>query len=102
MNIAYGDNGENVAHMGPAVGDINRDGRLDVYIANLRDCSLLIQRPDGRASTPRAAGARLSITRGQYSGWSAMLFDFDHDGWLDIFNTNGGAQHEYGQKSSLS
>jgi hypothetical protein len=48
MNLAYGDNGENVAHMGPVVGDINRDGWLDIYIANLRDCSLLMQRPDGR------------------------------------------------------
>jgi hypothetical protein len=48
MNLAYGDNGESVAHMGPVVGDINRDGLLDVYIANLRDCSSLLQRPDGR------------------------------------------------------
>jgi len=101
MNLAYGENGENVAHMGPVVGDINRDGRLDIYIANLRDCSLLIQRPDGTGFESWTNRAGLGLIRGQYSGWAAMLFDFDHDGWLDLFNTNGSAQHEYGQENVL-
>ncbi len=101
MNLAYGDNGENVAHMGPVVGDINHDGWLDIYIANLRDCSLLIQRPDGKGFDSWTDRAGLGTTRGQYSGWAAMLFDFDHDGWLDLFNTNGGAQHEYGQENAI-
>src|SRR5271166_21186 len=101
MNLAYGDNGENVAHMGPAVGDINRDGLLDIYIANLRDSSLLIQRPDGKGFDSWTDRAGLGATRGQYSGWAAMLFDFDHDGWLDLFNTNGSAQHEYGQENAI-
>jgi hypothetical protein len=30
-----------------------------------------------------------------------MLFDYDHDGWLDLFNTNGSAQHEYGQENAI-
>lgn len=45
--------------------------------------------------------AGLGLTRGEYSGWAAMLFDYDHDGWLDIFNTNGSAQHEYGQENAI-
>jgi hypothetical protein len=101
MNLAYGDNGENVAHMGPVVGDINRDGWLDIYIANLRDCSLLIQRPGGKGFDSWTDTAGLGLIRGQYSGWAAMLFDYDHDGWLDLFNTNGSAQHEYGQENAI-
>jgi hypothetical protein len=100
-DLAYGENGENVAHMGPVVGDVNRDGRLDVYIANLRDCSLLVQRPDGKGFDPWTGRAGLGFTRGEYSGWAAMLFDYDHDGWLDLFNTNGSAQHEYGQENTI-
>ena len=100
MNLAYGENGENVAHMGPVVGDINRDGWLDIFIANLRDASLLVRRPNGGQGfdnwTDRAG---LGLTRGEYSGWAAMLYDFDHDGWLDLFNVNGSAQHEYGQEN---
>ena len=30
-----------------------------------------------------------------------MFFDVDHDGWLEIFNTNGSAQHETGKRISL-
>ena len=101
MNLAYGDNGENVAHMGPVVGDINRDGWLDIYIANLRDCSSLIQRPGGKGFDSWTDTAGLGLIRGQYSGWAAMLFDYDHDGWLDLFNTNGSAQHEYGQENAI-
>jgi hypothetical protein len=87
--------------MGPVVGDINRDGWLDIYIANLRDCSLLIQRPGGKGFDSWTDQAGLGLTRGQYSGWAAMLFDYDHDGWLDLFNTNGSAQHEYGQENAI-
>ncbi len=101
MGLAYGENGESAAHMGPVVGDINRDGRLDIYIANLRDCSLLIQRPDGRGFDYSTNRAGLGFTRGKYSGWAAMLFDYDHDGWLDIFNTNGSAQREYAQENAI-
>ena len=101
MNLAYSDNGAGVAHMGPVVGDINRDGRLDVYIANLRDSSLLIQRPDGKGFDDQTGNAGLALTRGQFSGWAAMLFDYDHDGWLDLFNVNGSAQHEYAQENTI-
>ena len=45
--------------------------------------------------------ANLLRTRGQYSDWAAMLFDFDHDGWLDLLNTNGSAQHEYAQENAI-
>ncbi len=101
MNLAYGENGENVAHMGAAVGDLNRDGLLDIFITNLRDSSVLLQRPNGGSFEMSTDGAGLGATRGQYSAWSSALFDFDHDGWLDIFVSNGGAQHEYGQQSTI-
>jgi hypothetical protein len=48
MNIAYSENGQGVAHMGPVVGDIDRDGFLDVFIPDLNYCSLLMQRRDGK------------------------------------------------------
>jgi len=101
MNLAYGDNGQGVSHMGPVVGDINRDGRLDAYFANLRDSNLLMQRPDGRGFDDQTGNAGLAANRGEYSGWAAMLYDFDHDGWQDLFNVNGSAQHEYAQENTL-
>jgi hypothetical protein len=101
LNIAFSENGQGVAHMGPVVGDIDRDGLLDVFIPDLSYCSLLMQRRDGKGFDYRTGKAGLAITMGQYAGWAAMLFDYDHDGWLDIFTTHGDAHHEYTQENTL-
>ncbi|MEO8662666.1 MAG: CRTAC1 family protein [Bryobacteraceae bacterium] len=101
MNLAYGENGEDVAHMGPVVGDINRDGWLDIFIANLRDSAMLVRHPNRQGFDNWTDGSGLGAIRGEYSGWAAMLFDFDHDGWLDLFIVNGSAQHEYRQENVI-
>jgi hypothetical protein len=101
LNVAYSENGQGVAHMGPVVGDINRDGLLDIFIPDLSYCSLLIQRPDGKGFDYRTNKSGLAVTMGQYAGWASMMFDYDHDGWLDIFTTHGNAHHEYKQENTI-
>ena len=101
MNIAYSENGQGVAHMGPVVGDIDRDGFLDVFIPDLNYCSLLMQRPDGKGFEYKTNKAGLAVTMGQYAGWAAMMFDYDLDGWLDIFTVHGNAHHEYAQENTI-
>ena len=97
--LAYGEDGQNVASMGPAVGDVNRDGRLDVYIPDLNYCTLMIQGEHGFDYKARELG--ISVTMGQYTGWAPILFDYDNDGWLDIFTTHGNAHHEYVEEDTL-
>jgi hypothetical protein len=99
--LAYGENGQNVASMGPFAGDINRDGMLDVYIPDLNYCSLNVQVKPGLWQH-RAAQAGVSQMMGQYAGWAGILFDYDNDGWLDIFTTHGNAHHEYVQEDTLA
>ncbi len=101
LNVAYSENGQGVAHMGPVVGDLNRDGLLDIFIPDLSYCSLLIQRPDGKGFDYKTNRSGLAVTMGQYAGWAAMMFDYDHDGWLDIFTTHGNAHHEYAQENTI-
>jgi hypothetical protein len=98
-NLAYGENGQNVASMGPAVGDINRDGLLDVFIPDLNYCTLLLQTRHGFEY--RTATAGLAVVMGQYTGWGPVLFDYDNDGWLDLFTTHGNAHHEYVEEDTL-
>jgi hypothetical protein len=43
----------------------------------------------------------VAIVCGQYTGWGGVLFDYDNDGWLDIFMANGDAHHEYPEESVL-
>lgn len=102
-DIGYGENGQGVSSMGPVVGDVNRDGLLDIFIPNLNYCILFIQgRLDGQVNfTDRTAVSGLSQVLGQYAGWGAVMFDYDNDGWLDIFTVHGDAHHEYVQENTL-
>jgi hypothetical protein len=98
--LAYGENGQNVSSMGPAIGDIDRDGRLDVFIPDLNYCTLLLQGEHGFQHEIRSSG--LSVAMGQYTGWGPVLFDYDNDGWLDLFTTHGNAHHEYSEEDTLA
>ena len=67
--------------MGCAVGDIDNDGDLDLYVTNYGADRLY--RNDG-------AGKFSDVTRASGlgdDGWSssAMFFDYDRDGWLDLY-----------------
>jgi hypothetical protein len=101
--LAYGENGQGVSSMGPVVGDVNRDGLLDIFIPNLNYCILFQQAlVNGRRTFfDRTAITGLSQALGQYAGWGAVMFDYDNDGWLDLFIAHGDAHHEYVQEASL-
>ena len=102
-DIAYGENGQGVSSMGPVVGDVNRDGLLDIFIPNLNYCILFQQSVTNgqRLFMDRTAVTGLSVALGQYAGWGAILFDYDNDGWLDLFTAHGNAHHEYVQENTL-
>ncbi len=67
--------------MGVAVGDIDNDGHLDVYVANYGPDRLYRNRGDGTfVDVSAKAGADVA-------GWSssAAFCDFDRDGFLDLY-----------------
>ncbi len=99
VGVAFGENGQGVANMGPAVGDVNRDGLLDIFIPNLNYCILFQQGKRGFQDATHRTG--LSQALGQYAGWGAVMFDYDNDGWLDLFTVHGDAHHEYVQEDTL-
>lgn len=70
--------------MGVATGDVDGDGRVDLFVTNVGPNVLLRNRGDGTFEdiTERAGVGD--------PGWgaSAAFFDFDRDGDLDLFVTN--------------
>jgi len=88
--FALNDEGREQAAMGIAVGDYNRDGKVDFHITNFSDDYNTLYRNDGEASfndVSFAAGiANVTIP---FLGWGTGFLDYDNDGLLDIFVANG-------------
>ena len=95
MGLAVDENGNEQACMGVAVGDYDRDGRLDLVVTNFADDYNTIYRrnADGTFSDVTRA-TRTAEASLPYLGWGVKLFDADNDGWLDLFVVNG---HVYPQ-----
>jgi len=99
MGLAFGEGGQGVSSMGPTIGDVDRDGLLDIYIPDMGYGCLLMNR--GEYFEDRTAPSNLAVVCGQYTGWGGLLFDYDCDGYLDIFVSNGNAHHEYTEEDVL-
>jgi enediyne biosynthesis protein E4 len=88
--FALNDEGREQAAMGIAVGDYNRDGKVDFAITNFSDDYDTLYRNDGDASfsdVSFAAGiANVTIP---FLGWGTGFLDYDNDGLLDLFVANG-------------
>jgi len=80
-----------VAHsaMGMDVGDWNRDGLADVYVAATPHNTLLTQQEDGSfVDMAQAVGAKGLLERWGMA-WGAGFFDYDNDGQVDIIDAQG-------------
>ena len=70
--------------MGAAVGDIDNDGWVDLFVTALGSSQLFRNNGDG---TFTDVTARAGTGDSRWST-SATFFDYDRDGWLDLFVAN--------------
>ncbi len=97
--LAFGEGGQGASSMGPVVGDVDRNGLLDLYIPDMGYSCLLVNRGD--LFDDVTAQANIAVVSGQYTGWGGILLDYDNDGYLDAFCANGNAHHEYTEEDVL-
>jgi enediyne biosynthesis protein E4 len=88
--FALNDEGREQAAMGIALGDYNRDGRVDIYITNFSDDYNTLYRNDGDTSfTDVSFAAGMANVTIPFLGWGTGFMDYDNDGLVDIFVANG-------------
>ncbi|MCA9269424.1 MAG: CRTAC1 family protein, partial [Planctomycetales bacterium] len=91
--LAFNGLGRVEASMGVTWGDLDRDGRLDLFMTHVATESNTLYASggsaDGESYTDRSRSSGMSSIDLPYTGWGCVMFDVDHDGDLDLAVANG-------------
>jgi enediyne biosynthesis protein E4 len=88
--VGFNEDGKTFAGMGVDFADYDNDGRPDIFVTDLSNERFMLFRQNADRSfrdvtnSTGVGGATLS-----YSGWSTRFFDYDDDGWKDLFVAQG-------------
>jgi hypothetical protein len=89
--------------MGIASGDFDADGDEDLFVTNIIGETFVLYVNDGKGNFDDArVRAGLSRPTAAFTGFGTDWFDYDNDGWLDLFVANGAVniiESQRGQRS---
>jgi hypothetical protein len=99
---ALSDSGTADGSMGIAVGDANRDGRPDLFVANYEAQFFALYQNLGETRFDHVS-TRFGITNvgNLYVGFGTAFLDFDADGDEDLFVTNGHVMRQPSQSPEM-
>lgn len=92
--VAYGDMGHAEGNMGCDLGDYDGDGDLDLVIGTMQNRMTVLYRNEGSGSftlVTRSTG--LAEPTSQVVTYGLGFLDYDQDGDLDLFQSNGHVQN---------
>ena len=89
-NVAYSQDGRARSGMGVDSADVNQDGWMDLFVANLdTEIFSLYQNNHDGTFDDVAIPAGIGMDTRWMSGWGLKFFDYDNDGNLDLILANG-------------
>jgi hypothetical protein len=88
--VALNDDGRPVAGMGVDFRDFDNDGRPDLVFTALINDTFTLFRNTGKAPAfdDDTARSGLAVATRALTGWGIGLYDFDNDGFKDVFTAN--------------
>src|SRR5579872_3954898 len=88
-------NGAAMAAMCISLGDYDNDGNLDLYISDFQLSSDHLWHNDGKAFFDEVSDqAGITVPTRNVLSFGGGFFDYDNDGWLDLFIANGHVYEE--------
>ncbi len=88
--MALTSDGAAMAAMCISLGDYDNDGNLDLYISDFQLASDHVWHNDGKGFFDEASDmAGITVPTKHVLSFGGGFFDFDNDGWLDLFIANG-------------
>jgi len=87
--VSLRDDGKLISSMGTEFKDYDNDGLPDIFVTALAGETFPLFRNRGKSSfTDATYSSRLGPLSVKHSGWSLGLYDFNNDGWKDLFTAN--------------
>lgn len=85
--VAFREDGAAIAGMGADFRDFDNDGRPDLVVSGMINDGFLLFRNLPKPQLFEDFGQRSGLLRGtrQLTGWGLGMYDFDNDGWRDLF-----------------
>ncbi len=83
--VAYNENGRTVAGMGADFRDLDNDGKPDIFHTAMFGDTFPLYRNLGGHFEDVTSATNLTIPSARLTAWGAGMFDFDNDGYKDIF-----------------
>jgi hypothetical protein len=88
--VGYNEDGKTFAGMGADFSDYDNDGWPDIFVTDLSNERYKLFRNNGDGTFREATNASgLGGATLAFSGWSTRFFDYDNDGWKDLFVAQG-------------
>jgi len=83
--VAYAPDGTTLSGMGSDFRDLNNDGRPDIWYTAVEHQTFPLLINSGKGDFDDLTQASGLQATKEMSGWSNGIFDFDNDGWKDLF-----------------